>query len=551
MADSLRLIDELRSKCGDLQLCLDESTFRASKLEEEVVAKEGIIHALRKGEQEGVVSKDRMIDELRSRCSVLEKNLESIKAELAESVEESLRDKEAIEQLRRENGSLAVAKDEDANELYKKMAELENERHQLEEITKSQEASADQMKEEIASLAEERDILEADTEELLVQLGLVQQMQGQEREAYVANLNALQGRVHELEGMNEEGEGKDDRIAALLRENAELLKQINDDAERPSPEVVQDLERQVGDLESLSSKQRDELNKIKSSLLEKESVIGELRLENSTARSTDVHNGKKATKELERRLSEKDDEILGLRKEQKLVGAELSKVQAELAQERDRKQKALLEGKNKAEVIFSLQSDLSQNKKEVADLKTSLLKQESQLTLSQKRLLSLQVDLASKENEVHSMHKQLRELEENRQAVGSLSSVLAEKDRLLSDCRTEIDSLKSELEGCRTDLTTAQREAAHLNDRLAEIQKAKREAAVDILGGMSCRTEAESPDVMRDKIVRLASALERSEAQRAESLDRAVRERRSNAESLRKLGESVKRFYSVVSCGDT
>ena len=51
---------------------------------------------------------------------------------------------------------------------------------------------------------------------------------------------------------------------------------------------------------------------------------------------------------------------------------------------------------------------------------------------------------------------------------------------------------------------------------------------------------------LRSQIVTLAMALEHSETQRAETIDRLVEERRENGESLRRLKESVQRFHSDV-----
>jgi len=56
----------------------------------------------------------------------------------------------------------------------------------------------------------------------------------------------------------------------------------------------------------------------------------------------------------------------------------------------------------------------------------------------------------------------------------------------------------------------------------------------------------DSDDYLRSQIVVLAQALERSELQRADALERIFSERKTNADSLRQLGESVKRFYSTV-----
>ena len=56
----------------------------------------------------------------------------------------------------------------------------------------------------------------------------------------------------------------------------------------------------------------------------------------------------------------------------------------------------------------------------------------------------------------------------------------------------------------------------------------------------------DSDDYIRSQVVILAQALERSELQRADALERIFAERKLHEDSLRQLGESVKRFYSTV-----
>ena len=62
--------------------------------------------------------------------------------------------------------------------------------------------------------------------------------------------------------------------------------------------------------------------------------------------------------------------------------------------------------------------------------------------------------------------------------------------------------------------------------------------------------EAESVDTMRSQLISLAQALEQSELRRADAIERLEKERQANADSLRRLTESVKRFYSTLSYGD-
>jgi hypothetical protein len=58
--------------------------------------------------------------------------------------------------------------------------------------------------------------------------------------------------------------------------------------------------------------------------------------------------------------------------------------------------------------------------------------------------------------------------------------------------------------------------------------------------------DAESVEFMRERIVALAIALEKSEQSRAESIDRISVERRKHAESLHKVSENAQRFYSTL-----
>ena len=58
--------------------------------------------------------------------------------------------------------------------------------------------------------------------------------------------------------------------------------------------------------------------------------------------------------------------------------------------------------------------------------------------------------------------------------------------------------------------------------------------------------EAESADEMRANIVSLAQALEKSETRRADVIERIEKERQANADSLRRMTDSVKRFYSTL-----
>ena len=66
------------------------------------------------------------------------------------------------------------------------------------------------------------------------------------------------------------------------------------------------------------------------------------------------------------------------------------------------------------------------------------------------------------------------------------------------------------------------------------------------LQNLLAETVLDSDDNLKSQIVILAQALERSELQRADALDRIFTERKSYEDTLRQLGDSMKRFYSTV-----
>jgi chromosome segregation ATPase len=109
---------------------------------------------------------------------------------------------------------------------------------------------------------------------------------------------------------------------------------------------------------------------------------------------------------------------------------------------------------------------------------------------------------------------------------------LAHVAESLSSCQDRCNSLEDERNSLLERLSS-QKQA------LAGMQNAK--ICVDL-----SEDDAESVEFMREKIIALATALEKSEQARAESIDRLSIERRKHADSLRKVSENVKRFYSTL-----
>jgi hypothetical protein len=121
----------------------------------------------------------------------------------------------------------------------------------------------------------------------------------------------------------------------------------------------------------------------------------------------------------------------------------------------------------------------------------------------------------------------------------SQESSLANKEEELGVKLNELKLMKGELEQVRQEQATTL-ELLHQSESRTGTQKN------DVL-----EDDEFSVDVMRDQIVELALALEKSELDRADAMDSIGRERKDNADNLQRLGLLVKRFYSTLSHGDT
>ena len=163
--------------------------------------------------------------------------------------------------------------------------------------------------------------------------------------------------------------------------------------------------------------------------------------------------------------------------------------------------------------------------------------------VDEQTIMSLQLDLAVKEDEVNGAEERMKNmLASHTEQMRVLNEDLAAKE-------DEILKHKSELVSMRAEMETFESDIAGKQDVIARLSGVPQDLST-ILSEMSSQDKAESVEFMRRQIITLATAVEGAEIGRAEALDRIVHERHMNAASLRKLGESVKRFYSAISCSD-
>ena len=160
---------------------------------------------------------------------------------------------------------------------------------------------------------------------------------------------------------------------------------------------------------------------------------------------------------------------------------------------------------------------------------------EEEIRSLRQTLDSLELKLSDKEMEIESARASTDTRDKEIFKLTSENALLTSR---LEDAGQEIDGLQSSVENFQEDIWAEDEKMFDDDDGVASI-------------GDMIAEDTESDDELRSQIIVLAQALERSELHRASALERISSDRKSNAESLRRLGESVKRFYSAVKASDS
>jgi hypothetical protein len=314
----------------------------------------------------------------------------------------------------------------------------------LEEELKAE--NLDELRDELSTLHEERQQLDLDNEELLVQLGLMQQGKIETQAECEIELETLREQVISLQG---KCTGLHTDLDGSMRDGLSF----RDEVQNHSVKMLKD--------------------------------------ENNSLRQT-IHQVNGENKSLRDRIKDLLEEAQALKVAKHGVGDnEDKKLHQKLA---------LLELKltNKEEELRTVKKDmkLSQDNsdQEIFKLVTECTSREKQL-----KETAAKIEMASF-NKVESLHSK------NQQRQGDAPGYdITHEEKCYEDDSDDVSLL----------------------DILAE-------AVLD------------SDDYLRSQIIVLAQALQRSELQRADALERIFTERKANADALCQLGESAKRFYSTV-----
>jgi chromosome segregation ATPase len=290
-----------------------------------------------------------------------------------------------------------------------------------------------------------------------------------------------------------------------------------------------------------------------------------------TVRSTEEtsERDRRRIQELESISRERQEEVERTRKELFSADTAAQNLQSQLAmlkQSETLNQSLQTNLQESQQELASKAKELSRAESEAFDLRRAVSHHERQLQDSAGR----QFEQATKEPsgqasaEVESLRQQIETLK-TQQLVSSsqtgareemieaevheLQREMRTKDGQISHLEREVHSLGSDLSDSRKELASKKQHVEKLSLEILDLRSQAEQQPTSRVLALT-HDEAESVDTMRSQIISLAQALEKSETRRASAIERLEKERQTNADSLRRLTESVKRFYSTLSYGD-
>ena len=290
----------------------------------------------------------------------------------------------------------------------------------------------------------------------------------------------------------------------------QTVQEMEDSAERDR--------HHIRELEQLSNETQDQLKRTTSELSSAEILSQQLKsdLESRKRNKTMNQNLESCLSQSEYQLEQARAEGTKLRQEASDLRNRVALLESELQDARQRLQQPTEEpsGESSAE-IQSLRQQLE------------VLKRQQMSSASETGAREESI-----EKEVHKLQEEMKK-----------------KDSQMAKLERELHVLGTDLSRSHEELLSKQNHVEKLSSKLEDLRSADQPATSRVLE--LTRDEAESTDQMRSQIISLAKALENSESRRAESIERLEKERKANADSLRRLTESVKRFYSTLNFGDS
>jgi chromosome segregation ATPase len=333
---------------------------------------------------------------------------------------------------------------------------------------------------------QQRDALAEENEEILFQFGLLKE-QMDTSEEQVNHLRAQLDAVHESINCHdgEQAQG----VRAIVTENGYLEASLNSATKTNDKRVlgndqIEALSRQNGVLEAELSSVKDEKDRL-------EREIKEIRA--SRADADFSHANDDSSESHVRQLSQERSALTKL----------VEELEKKIAVLHDNEERNLIE--------------LEQRRRQFED---KCQEQDNRIFQLSEQLEAAKIARSQSDNKVGQL-----------QALTVTSTKNDPISQLEGRCR-DAETLSDRLTAVQIALSEDQMQSLTAVDGLAESSRAETDLALE--------------DDLRSHVVYLALELERSESKRAEAMSRLLTEREANADSLRQLRESMKRFYASV-----
>jgi len=213
------------------------------------------------------------------------------------------------------------------------------------------------------------------------------------------------------------------------------------------------------------------------------------------------------------------------------------------------------------EVLTSTRNEEKKQRSEADELrqKVSDLETRSGEGSTELETLRQQIELFQREKTISLSSPSTAAEERMKKELRSLRERIAEKDDRMSNMDQQLQSVNIEFRIANKEMEMKDQNIAALTAELGTLKASlatmtsTSSSPSRVLELSSQKNQADVDDVeekMRSQIVSLAQALEHSESHRADVIETIETERHANADSLRRMTENVKRFYTTLNMSD-
>jgi len=215
-----------------------------------------------------------------------------------------------------------------------------------------------------------------------------------------------------------------------------------------------------------------------------------------------------------------------------MLESRMAQLEQELMSGRARELKYRDEAADLTLEVISLRASTEQNSNLSAELLT----------------LRRQVEALERDKDTTSSEVCAREVVMERE-LRALKDQMAEKDDQIASMEDKLQSINSDLSQSKIEVNAKQLSIEELTVELDKVKSIP--STPTSLGALElARGQAESIDTMRSQIIWLAQILEDSENKRAEGIENVEKERQKNADTLRRMTDTMKRFYATLNMSD-